>query len=420
MAMKYLVIFPLIFVLNSCTYFMEHRPISYERIPLRDNAPVNYCRTHQGPHRVLSTNEKAPAVFEQTLTKILAQQPLSPIENSVLWALFQLNIRPDSSSPQAYLQVMIKSEAGVDYWSFAQVDPESSVLASYFFGLQTLLTHYKSKKQLIELARLLEENLPRQIPIGKEFAEFVHLEQKKLIKDTQFEKAFFKAQMPLSQDETLPRLPFSRLVRESQSTFRSPEKYVVLDHLFENQKNKKIRCNFDLNIYQNDIFLIEQEALELNNSFAYSLENKFTFMAVSSQNIKFSSYKNTFLLQGSTEVRPAAFCHYNQNLMFLSDHGRDPGQILFYYFQQQIDRSNSMGELDQFMRSARKLRLYNPDRILFESQRSGQELVNELNSQTLPVYHAASLGHVWIWNSAASSFLSDPRREGHHLCTSTP
>lgn len=412
----------LLFLLQSCSALMEHRPISYERIPLRDTGPINYCSSHQSPRRILSTNEKAPLIFEQTLVKILAQRKLSPIEQAILWSLFQFNIRPDSSSAQSYLQVMIKSRETVDYWSFSQANPEEKNLHSYLYGLKHLLDYYGSKMMVLDLAVLLEQNLPRQIPIGKEFAQFLSQHQKTLITKPVFEKAFFKAQMPLSQDETLPRLPYRELILGMQNSLKNSSKYVVQDHLFSEQQEPKIRCSFDLNIYSNDIFLIEKESLDLNNSFAFSTGEEFSFMAVSSQKVIFEPYKKSFLLQGTTEVRPASFCHYDKNLMLLSDNGRDPGQILHYYFQSGIHNSTKMSELDDFIRSARKMRLYNPDRILFESQRADQAMVDALNSQELPVYHAANFGHVWMWNHGleGSGFLSDPRREGHHLCTATP
>lgn len=420
MKRKLCLYFLLIFF-QSCSALMEHRPLSYERIPLRDTGPINYCRAHQSPRMILSTNEKAPLLFEQTLKNILTKNRLSPIEQSVLWALFQLNIRPDSSTPQAYLQVMIKSKDDVNYWSFAQDQPLEKESRSYLFGLQELLNHYKSKMNILDLGILLEQNLPRQIPIGKEFAQFLTRHQEKLIESPVFQKSFFKAQMPLTQDETLPRLPYQKLITRQLKKLDKSH-YRVQNHLFTKKDESRIRCNFDLNIYSNDIFLIEKEPLDLNNSFAFSTGEDFSFIAVSSQKVLFEPFENSFLVQGTTQVRPASFCHFEKKLLLMSDHGRDPGQILYTYFQEGIQRATKMSELDSFMRSARKMRLYHPDRILFESQRADQATLETLNSQDLPVYHAANFGHVWIWGNGAdgAGFLSDPRREGHHLCTATP
>lgn len=415
----------LMLTLSACSYLMEHRPISYERIPLRDSGPINYCKAHQSERRLLSTNEKAPQVFEETLKRIKIKKVLSPVEEAVLWALFQFNIRPESSTPKAHLQLMIYTQKEAKYWSFAQTNPESTDNFSYLYGLQTLLSYYGSKSFLVDLASDLEQALPKQIPIGKEFSIFIQNNNSKFKKDPIFERSFFKAEIPLSQDETLPRLPFKRIVTETSQALSRHHQYVTLDHLFQDEKNPRMSCNFDINIYNNDIFLIEQEALELNNSFAYAYKNEFMMMAVSSQKIAMKSMNNTFLFEGNTEVRPAAFCQYahkEKNIIMLSDHGRDPGQILYYYLQDSITQSKTLPQLNEYMRSGRRLRLYNPDRILFESQRASQKLVDQLNSQDLPLYHAASLGHVWIWariNSDVEGFLSDSRREGHHLCPHT-
>ena len=408
----------MLFLLSSCTYFMEKRPLSFEGLPLKDNEQLNYCPTSP-QSSIVSSNPYAAQIFYQFLKKENDKNPkLKFIDKAVMWSLFQLNIRPDATSVYSGLQLIYKINDETFYWSF-KGQRNQNHNTTYFSALKELLKKHRSQFSLTELARLMDQKLPSMIPIGPSFSSFLADNSKKLKTFHSFKRAYFKATQILNPRESIPKLLFEKLVR-SHST-ANQESLQKVDHMFKSKRDPALRCSFDINAYDHSIFIVSPEQLGRHNNFGISEGHKNTFLAVSHYRPKIQPYQSSYLFKGQAIDHQSALCHYqkkDQEIYLLSGKGRDPGQFIYQLFQNKLDLIQRIQNIDQVSRRARLLKLYSPERILIESHRAQKQLTQALHLSNKPIYHASNLGELTFWATLQSthSFVTDSRSSTIPLC----
>ena len=439
-------IFFFLFLTGGCSLYLDllkkpHHGHLHVNPPTQERETMTYCSSTRGRDIVVGSGAYAAQKFLQFLKKAqrkgqrkdqrAEQSGLALVDKAVLWSLFQMNLRPDASSPMSRLQMLISFKGATDYWDFP-----------YLYGLEKILRHYKSRHSLLTLARLLDQRNDRSVPVQEEFAKFLLAHKKKLLANKIFKKAFFKADQPLQKGESLRALSFEKIVkskRRSSSSGVSTSPTLYLYRPLENgmrvpHNRLEIRCNVDLTPYEKGIYSLREEGEISSHAFALQDSTGGYFIGHTSQGLgNFRALGKMFLLDGramSPHPPPAVFCHMENfyksaqiSLVSLSTKGRDPGQYLFQLIEKKIYQAQDYRDVDLSLRSARKLFLPNPLRVIFESHRGMKSERETLLAADHPVYHGQKLGEVWAWihnqktlQKEVRGFILDPRGHQRPSC----
>jgi hypothetical protein len=406
--------------LNSCAIIIGQLKSEEQDIPTLKVTENNYCsETNWKQITLLGRNEKAVSLFHKIINRHATLKHLSFIEKSVLWSLFQMNLRPDMSAPTARLQVVLSTNNDIRFFDFTKKE------FPFLEGLNFLLKTYKTKRSLKALAVLLDRYLPKSIPIEEDFATFLKQKGAALRPIKIFKRNFFKADEPLQKGESVSRIPYTRLLKSLKNNFRkktTPAKY-LFNHT---EKETEYFCNQDFNLYKNKIYPIQYTRVD-SNSFGISSSDGDFFFASSSQHLeKFESLKKTILFSGTPNPLPFAMCfsknlNYGQRMVFISNRGKDPGQILYGVIKNLNTSSLDLEEVVSLIKGPRKLYLMNPNRMLFESSKAQEKSLEDLlKSSTLPIYHAPNLGEVWAFGHFGKKerfgFIKDSRNPSFLSC----
>jgi len=412
-----------LFSLTSCSYFLGNfekdifdknkiTPISLTQKTICDGTPK---------YMAISENEQANQDFKKFINRLDDQKKLSFVDQVVLWSLLQMNFRPDLSSPTAKLQMIITYGGKETYLNSFH---EGAHRFPYLKALDTLLKQYSSKYSLSELAMFLDMYYGYQITVSPSFEKFLSLHKEYLKKHEKAKKAFFRGDEHLRESESIPKEKFSRVIRLYNKDHQHKD-YKTSNFLFHYGKQVLVtpNCNFDMDLYDNSIFLINDKNVQ-GNIFGLKDGNK-SFFAVSSQEVTNINFvKGSLFFQGNSNIRSAAICtfkhklHPRQRLWLISTDSRDPGQHLFHLLQYGIDKAQNISELSSTMRFSRHLFLKDPVRLIIESRRSSEKQLDELLKLNIPIYNAKKLGTVWGFyqDEKNSTFILDDRRSGHIQC----
>jgi hypothetical protein len=189
---------------------------------------------------------------------------------------------------------------------------------------------------------------------------------------------------------------------------------------FTTSGGQVIQSNYDFNLYQNSIFLIDQE-MPISNIFGLS-SGQDVFLASTNQKIEsISGIDSLPLFFGSSKVRSSAFCLIQNQKDFtwlISNMGRDPGQHLFHLIKYGMASSDKIETVDTLIRHSRYLFLSDPVRLVIESRRSRPDQIENLLKLSLPIYNAEKLGNIWSFSKFGSQarFIIDDRNPGHYSC----
>jgi hypothetical protein len=406
----------------GCATLMRDNTLSYEDLPLIADTTQTYCEKKS--MALAGEHETSLISFEETLLRLEQRHLFSDVDRFVLWSLFQMNVRPESSSPTSRFQALMKNN---NQWDYLDVMPslterKGQEVYPFLFALDHLLKKYRSNYSLRVLARQLERQLPASISIGSQLAQFLSAHKNQLRSNPTFQEAFFKAGDTLRPEESISRLPFERIVQEAMPMLTSADRYHINTHLFDTEiEGLKVRCNFDINVYQHGVYLISLHPIQNSNPFMLQGRQNNTFLAATSQKeTRHKNLFNTILFKGQDHHAPMAFClavNPKASFAMMSVEGRDPGQLLSQILVQELADGQNLEAFDSLLRQSRAIRLYNPDRVVFESQRASAEQLEQLQTAQVPLYHAKSIGKVWASKlGAESGFLIDMRHEGHLLC----
>ncbi len=412
----------------SCSFFIDSYDENFtrnEKIKPLDQTSVTYCKKPSS-RIYLNDNKESQIMFSLFMKNLEKKRVLSYIDKVVLWSFVQMNIRPDLSSPSAKLQVLLNLDNKEYYFNSYALREESY---PYLNLLSHLLKKFKSQYSLKELAVIYEREIPRRMKVSKSLASFLREHQADLAKVPLFKKSYIRGDETLKEKEGLPFLRIKNLVNLYNKS-KKRARYKISSDLFSRfgqETNFVPKCNFDMNLYKDSLFLISKEKIQAH-TFGMK-EQKNTFMGVSSQKIQtFKPLDQTISFSGNSNVRSASLCSYStksnpqQRLWLISSNSRDPGQHLYHMQEYELSKISNLYELDAMLRFSRHLFLKNPVRLVIESRRSQKSQVQELLKLDIPLYNAKNLGSIWGYFSKNSlksnsvSFLSDSRTQGAPLC----
>lgn len=309
-------------------------------------------------------------------------------ELAALWTLLQINSSPHSTPPNARLQIFISRNKNLEYFDFNQYD--------IFTSLNSLL----EKKNLKFLAKQLDKKFKNRIFIDETLEIFLTRNSSAINSPV-----FFKGDQLLKAGESIPIIQFEKLIRNYPL-----KKVNSLPKGHQFQYSKKISCNFDPGLYENNIFLIKPQNQIQRNIFGLAVNNQI-FLAVTSSipNLPLAFNKMP-IIPSLKNPPPAPWCKLKKtSTVFYSTEGRDPAQHLanllgrFEKKQDLFDKES----LSALLAKPRKLTLLNPERLLIEDSHSSTE-------QSVPLYKVLKLGN--ISGLHKGEFFIDNRNETEVLC----
>ena len=410
----------LLFILSSCSAFinqLDENILTQEKEFYYGNKKQLTCE-NKSKLEIINSNINSQKVFANALKGPLKAYKFTFIEKLVLWSFYQFNLRPDIHSPSAKLQIIVNYGNDDKYFHFfsKEIDAYPTL-----YGLEYLLNTYKSRYSLITIAKIVDDFFKNTYTVSKGFETFLNKNSQALITKSPFRSRFFRGDETLKENENIVPESLLKIVKLYNRT-KNKKTYQVSTKLFEYESNNLVsRCNYDMTMYNNSIYLIHKDFIK-SHLFGLKDRNSY-FLASSSQDFSaIESIAGTHFIKGRSLSRSAAFCKFDfkagQEIWLSSTKSRDPGQHLYHLIEYGINGVESMKELEQIMRFSRHLFLENPHRLIIESKRSSKEQLNRILKIDIPIYNATSLGKIWGHFSSKSNqgFIIDDRESGNILC----
>ena len=407
-------------LLGSCSFFINK--IDTAMVSEKDylkNIPdtPTFCPVVTKPKlQLINTEPHSQVLFQNFIEKNPGHDFL---DQFAMWTLIQMSLRPDQSSPSSRFQLLLRLHTESIYLDFFSETPNDQY--PLLFGLDWVLNKYKKRASLESYAAILDLHFPQKLKSGKNLENFLIANQAK-IKDHPVLGGFFiRGTEVLKENERLPKMSYAEVIKHYRSQVKK-QKIIVNNSLtsFTTEYGQKGNCNYDFNLYDNSIFLIDQ-TIPSANLFGLATESS-AFMASTSQKIENILPINGFpLFVGESKVRSSAVCmieNQENRIWTFSNQSRDPGQHLFHLIRYGLARSKSTPEVDKLIRHSRHLFLSDPVRLAIESHRSRKDQIEHLLKLNLPIYNAEKLGNIWAYTffNAQGRFIIDDRNPGSYSC----
>ena len=402
--------------LTSCGIFIKLDQPN-EEIVFKKNPKERICKLKDDTVTLASSTSSDQSLFAERIQIAAQKHRLKPIDVFVIWSLIQMYIRPDKVSPGANLQFVDSSSKSPLYRSYNL--PSNKDPNLFLNSLKDLLKKYNSRRSLNYLARVTDDLSPYQTSVDKELAGLLKSNKSKLVNNRAISNYFLKGDQVLRPGEGLRTFKLWPIV--SQAAYK---KNATNSHLFPFAvgEGKVANCNFDMRIYQNAVYLIDESNGEDSHTYSISYKGK-TLFGISTQKPDLEKvYTKTYAFTPKSPGTQKAVCLIqspNSNLTLISTKGRDSGQHLFNMIEYNIASATTTEEVLTLLEFPRYLFLLNPERMIYESDRSTAQQTQTFLNTSFPIYHKSNLGNVWInFNQAQSStLLIDDRAPNYKSCS---
>ena len=199
-------------LLSSCSSYLS----SLEKEQHVDVVPpvskATYCKKGEKDIFLSQSFEVA-----ESFSRYMESVKPSFIELVVLWNLLHLNLRPDYIIPRSRLQVALFYRGENYYFDFTdRYLGRKGLHNTYLSGLAYLLAKFKARRNLIQLANILDRWEVNSFPIGEELASFVAKNKKSLKSYKIYDRIFFREGETLLAGESIPKLNFKNAVSSFQ------------------------------------------------------------------------------------------------------------------------------------------------------------------------------------------------------------
>ena len=349
---------------SSCAFIIQVDQPS----PLTSAAKVDkkktYCKK-KAEVTLVSSNAHLARQFHEIFLE--QNKHLSFKELSVVWTLLQMNARPDATTLNSRLQVILGDQQGQQYYDFGNTNL-----------LQALEKLTGGHSKLLQLAKKVDLNFQRRIFIDQTLSDYLQKNQN-LINSP----VFYRGGQILKKGESIQKMAFSKLIQNSKKGHNEKT-----SHQFNYSSD--IICNFDPGLYKNKIYLISPQGHTRRNLFALKMKNRYFVAITSSIPTPLKSHLHLPIIPSNKSPLPASLCQLNsKKLTLISTDGRDPGQFLV----NQIDRFQGgekkvdFNQILNLIAAPRRLNLLNPERVLVENESSHL-------SEGYPTYKVSKLGDV--------------------------
>lgn len=409
------------FQLTFLSFFCLSACSSY--INMIDDAPKSLPLKQEKPSALSCNSSSALASHSsednETLNEIFAKTKLSLEEEMIMAILQQMAVRPATTSPWSRLQVaLINTRGEWDFYDYYKAAPDMSL----WQGLNDLTKRLKLKP-LTYYLRLAERVFPSSMEIGSPFARYLEKYRSQLAED-QSESPFFKAGQILKSGESLPTPNWSGLPKTLKSSNSiNPIRTPVFKSSSITEAN--VKCNFDIDLYSKSVYLVRPDPGVNYNAFA-RMKGKRAFIVATSVELQDPTpiKGESTILKQKPAIRPIPVCvverEQGHQLLMLSLKGRDPGQHLFHLLQYSVSNASKISEVETYLSFPRHQFLYEPARMLYESSRGSITNMESFLRMDFPIYHASSLGEVWVWGKfpgEGQGLAVDERSDANLKCT---
>ncbi|MDD0852693.1 hypothetical protein HBN50_06275 [Halobacteriovorax sp. GB3] len=408
--MNKLILIPFLFIFASCSLIIKSNE-SKVNLVLKDKKEKElFCNKSNTQFYI--QNEQTYLLIQNLNKKV----NLSAQEILVATVLTEIFNSPFAVSIDSQIQFLDMNLASKNFeHSYYLSDKRPTNL---FDSLRYYLKKNKAKYSLGELISLVERELPTRITISKRYARFLSGIEQSIRSDEKLSATYLRGNQLIKANETIRRSSLKRIYNVSRLQTKEQRKKKVTNnsYLFPYVTNdQKYLCNYDLNIYENSIFLISKDkrpqTLELG-----AMKNNFSAMAVLRLYPRVHSKKlSSHSLFGQSQTpRPVAICHKsNSNEIFVSSKGPDSAQIL-QQFIKNYAKLTTKKNLKESLYHSRNIVMIPPKRILSETKKlDSNDLENLLKSDNA-VYHVENIGNIWGLHS--KSFFQDPRSVNSLRC----
>jgi hypothetical protein len=411
--------FTLLLFLTSCSFFIKRIDTPLVKSPKTPEIESiqNFCSVNQQVHfQLVGTKDNSQSIYLEMIKYV---SPIDFLDHFALWSLLQLSVRPDQSSATSRFQILMNHNGRSHYFDF--FSEESKDQYPFIFGIEFILKKFGKDKSLESYAQILNHFLRKKLKVGKEFEHFLIDNYKAIKNDSVLSQFYLRGADILKENETSPFLDYLSVIkiyREAQKK----QKIFVNNTLspFVTDKGLKGSCNYDFNLYDNSIFLIDR-VIPVANLYGLSTKDS-GFLASSSQILQgMESLQGLPLFKGESKVRSTAVCmieNKNKKIWAFSNQSRDPGQHLFHLIKYGLPGTISSSEVDKLIKHSRHLFLSDPVRLVIESKRSSKKQIENLLKLNIPIYNADHLGNIWAYTQLKEGqrFIIDDRNPGAYSC----
>lgn len=408
-----------LFLLSSCTLLVERidSPLVRNTKSL-NKAPDTrgYCPIDKKvDFQLTGTNDNSQAVYMELVKN---SGKLDFLDHFALWNLFQLSIRPDQSSASSRFQVILHQQEKSYYFDFFSEEPNEQY--PFLYGIEWVLKKFGKRKSLEQYAEMLK-GPARKLKIGKDFENFLVKNLTEIKNNPEMAPYYFRGADILKENETSPALDYQAILKHYRNA-QASQKIIVNTSLtpFVTGKGATGSCNYDFNLYDNSIFLIDK-VIPVANLYGLAIPGS-AFLSSTSQKLdNIASLKGLPLFKGESKVRSSAVCmieNSGNKIWAISNQSRDPGQHLFHLVRYGLPSSVETSEVDKLIKHSRHLFLSDPVRLIIESARSSEEQIENLLKLNLPIYNADKLGNIWSYTKfkEGQRFIIDDRNPGAFSC----
>lgn len=389
----------LIILLSSCSLIVEVDK-GHEDIILKEAAQAEFICSAKDRFQTISQTKEA----HDLVKKINAKYKLSARESFVTLILGEMLYSPYIFSPDAKMQIFIEAKNQENY---AFHNGNDGLISS----LNKILRSDKKSRDLSTLASYVNSFSSERITISDRFSSFLHDYKEKLYTLPNYKKYYFRAGQILKEGETIPKVNLATLVKKNLQIKRQSD---IQDFLFNySNGGKNYKCNFDLNIYDNSIFMVSDTARVFRAQVGVKSHSESYFATISF--IPELSQKATdFLFYSSKKVAPSALCYNVESKdIFISSKGPDPGQLLHKHIVKMGNVSND-DEFQRALSAPRFLILVPPKRLILETKRTKLSELEYLQGLNMPIYHTDSIGN--IWGRYKGKLFKDVRTRDQLIC----
>ncbi len=376
---------------------------------VKPNIKQMYCPVDSN-FALNNDNKESQRLFYQFLNKVTKYYKLEFVDKSVLWSLYQMNLRPDIASPYSSAQFIIKIN-NKDYY-FNSIKKKKDSLP-FIHGLDFILKNFQSKYGLNELISLYQENFTKPSIVNENFAKFLRDNRKDLETNNYYKKAYLRGEEVLKEGEIIPKINYKKLYNHYQKTKLSLGNYKVIDKLYSS-KEKGVSCNQKID-FQKKTPNILPKAI---SSYQYGLsENVNSFIASTSLAKIRPENTGDIYFNGTSSFARTSICKFDKNWILISN-SRDTTQHMIHLVEYGILKDKNIEQYKELIDYPRHIFLKNPNRIIFESTRSHRDQVDALNKLNIPIYSAKEIAHInlLITQKKRPRYILDTRSKEQISC----
>lgn len=389
----------LITLLYSCSLIVEVDK-GREDIILKEKERSQFICSKESRFQTISQTKNASDLVQ----RINVKHKLSPRENFVTLILGEMLYSPHIFSPDAKMQVFIGTQSKENY---AFYNGEEGLIPA----LNKILKEDTKSRDLTTLATYVNSFSEERITISDRFSSYLHEYKDKLYLLPNYKKYYFRAGQILKEGETIPKINLKNLANKE---LRVNKKASIQNFLFDYKNGENnYKCNFDLNIYDNSIFMVSDTSRVFRAQVGIK-SGKESFFATISFIPELNKKAADFLFYSSKKVTPSALCYDTSSKdVYISSKGPDPGQLLHKHIVKMSNVKNE-DEFERALLAPRFLILVPPKRLILETKRTKLSELEYLQGLNMPIYHTDSIGN--IWGSFEERLFKDMRTRDQLLC----